>query len=129
MGAAVRNIVLLAEDDPMIRALLSDVLTDDGYDVVEAQDGQEAVDIIDQQQTARDRLRLVLLDMMLPKVDGMFVLRRLALANFNVPIIAISGSAAHLKAAAKAGVATTIAKPFDMIELLDAVHRYCGAEG
>ena len=72
-----------------------------------------------------DRLRLILLDMMLPRVDGMFVLRRLQLADWGVPVIAMSASAAHLNAAARAGAAATLAKPFEFIELFELVERYC----
>lgn len=121
-----QDLVLLVEDDLGIRALLADVLSEQGYMVLQACDGQEAIDIIDQSQPIFDRLRLVLLDMMLPRVDGMFVLKRLTQRGCEAPIIAMSGSTAHLAAAERAGAVATLAKPFELIDLIEAVARHCG---
>ena len=63
--------VLVADDDRHIRELVKDVLTDDGYEVIEAKDGSEAI------VKARDALPdLILLDVEMPVLDGFDVLKR-----------------------------------------------------
>lgn len=117
------DVVLVVEDDPKVRELLAETLISEGWDVVEAADGAEAL-LLAEQQRVRDRLCLVMLDMMLPRVDGVFVLRRLERANPQIPIIAISASDSYLKAAAKAGATQVLAKPFGLVDVLDVVDRY-----
>ena len=120
-----RPTVLLAEDEPAVRMLAAGVLRAEGYQVVEVQDGVEAIRTLDSKQPPADNVSVVLLDMMLPQVDGMGVLRHLAEHGNDVPVVAMSASAQHLAMAAGAGVQTALAKPFNLVELLDAVGR-CG---
>src|SRR5947208_16653696 len=67
-GAAQRT-VLVVDDEPMLRNLLSRLLRMEGYDVLEAEDGQTALDVV-----AREMPDLVLLDVMMPARDGLDVL-------------------------------------------------------
>jgi DNA-binding response OmpR family regulator len=62
--------VLIVDDDASIRSLLSYVFSDEGYEVIEAQDGQEALDVLRTSPPA-----LVVLDLMMPGIDGVEVLR------------------------------------------------------
>ena len=63
-------IILLVEDDPLIRKITSDELTASGFVVHEAADGEAALEVI-----LKHKLDLVLLDILLPKKDGLTVLR------------------------------------------------------
>jgi DNA-binding response OmpR family regulator len=63
--------VLIVDDDPSIRAMLSYVFDDEGFEVVEAADGREALEVLRATPPA-----LMVLDLMMPEVDGVTVLRR-----------------------------------------------------
>ena len=76
--------ILLVDDEEAIQKLLRFPLEKEGYHVVQARDGQDALDVF-----AREPFDLVILDLMLPKVDGMEVCRRLR-ANSTVPIIMLT---------------------------------------
>ncbi|MET0730866.1 MAG: response regulator, partial [Solirubrobacterales bacterium] len=73
--------ILLVDDEQAVQTLLAYPLRKDGYEVVSAQDGREALD-----RFAEQRFDLVVLDIMLPKVDGIEVCRRLRTRS-QVPII------------------------------------------
>ena len=111
--------VLLVEDDPDIRDIVQDVLEAEGYDVVPASHGRQALEFL---SGARDSERpdLVILDMMMPLVDGRHVLE--AIRNdrtlSSVPVVVMS-AIAHEK---PAGAAAFLRKPFSLETLFDAVH-------
>jgi DNA-binding response OmpR family regulator len=67
----------------------------------------------------------VLLDVMLPRLDGVQVLRSLAEQRSAPPVVAMSASPQHLHAAIAAGAEATLSKPFELNELLDIVTHYC----
>jgi CheY-like chemotaxis protein len=117
--------VLVVEDEPAVRELVSDFLRDEGYEVEEARDGAEAIHRLDAHQHRADHLCAVLLDMMLPRVDGIGVLHHLAAVGAEVPVVAMSASREHLNAALAAGARTAVPKPFDLDRLLLAMHRNC----
>jgi CheY-like chemotaxis protein len=116
--------VLVVEDEPTVRELVKEVLRDEGVQVEEARDGAEAIRALDERSPAVP-LCAVLLDMMLPRVDGVRVLQHLAKRHADVPVVAMSASSEHLALAAAAGARTTVAKPFDLDRLLGAVTCYC----
>lgn len=111
--------VLLVEDDPDIRDIVQDVLEAEGYDVVPASHGKQALEFL---SGARDGERpdLVILDMMMPLVDGRHVLDaiRSDRALSSVPVVVMS-AIAHEK---PAGAAAFLRKPFSLDTLFDAVH-------
>ena len=117
--------VLLVEDEPPVRELLADVLRSEGYRVEEARDGAEAIRALDHYLSGSDHLCVVLLDMMLPQVDGIGVLRHLVERGVFVPVVAMSASREHLAAAVEAGAQITVAKPFDLDGLLSVIERNC----
>jgi CheY-like chemotaxis protein len=125
MATAGRHTILVVEDEAPVRDLLSATLRTEGYAVAQAPDGLAAIRAITEHRPPRGRLCLVLLDLMLPGVDGLEVMRHLATPGANVPVIAISASRAYLEAAAARGAQATLGKPFDLDELLAAVARYC----
>src|SRR5690348_13551485 len=106
------HIVLVVEDEPAVREFVADFLRDEGYEVEEVRDGAEAIHALERHQRRHDHLCAVLLDMMLPRVDGVGVLRHLATAGTEVPVVAMSASREHLAAALAEGAQTAVAKPF-----------------
>jgi len=107
--------ILVAEDDRAIRFSLSCSLKAEGYDVVEAGDGDEALAAV-----ARDRPDAVLLDLKMPGRDGLAVLAELGPRLAELPVIVITaygGSAAAIEAMRR-GAYDYLSKPFD----LDEVH-------
>jgi CheY-like chemotaxis protein len=124
-----RHTILIVEDEPAVRELAADVLRDEGYDVMEARDGLEAMQIIDEHVPLSDHAAVVLLDLMLPRVSGLQILERLQQSkDLAPPVVAMSASGTHLSQAAKAGAHATLAKPFELTVLLDTIARYCPAQ-
>src|SRR5918997_768476 len=95
--------ILVVEDEPAVRELVADFLRDEGYTVEEVHDGAEAIRRLDSHRRDADHLCAVLLDMMLPRVDGVGVLRHLATVGAEVPVVAMSASREHLTVALSAG--------------------------
>jgi CheY-like chemotaxis protein len=122
---AIRPTVLVAEDDPTVRQMVIEILRDDGYSVLEAYDGLEVIRAVDQRLRASQEPRVILLDLRLPTVDGIGVLHHLAAHGDDVPVIAVSASVEYLDAARSAGAIATLAKPFELGELLAAVANAC----
>jgi DNA-binding response OmpR family regulator len=120
-----RATILLVEDEPPIRELVADVLRDEGYDVLEAQDGVEALRALDEHSPATDDLSLVVMDIMLPSLDGLGVLRHLGAPVSGPPVVAMSASRHLLSAALAAGARAVLSKPFDLNELLRVVASQC----
>src|SRR5581483_3369307 len=85
------NRILLVDDDPAMRALCRLNLELDGFEVLEAADGRQALEL-----ARRERPGLVLLDVMIPHVDGFEVARRLLSepATKHIPIVFITARAA-----------------------------------
>src|SRR5918997_5153728 len=109
--------ILLVDDEQSVQKLLSFPLKREGYDVVPAQDGQEALD-----RLAESTFDLVVLDLMLPKVDGFDVCRRLR-ARSGVPIIMLTAKAEEIDTVLglELGADDYITKPFSMREFRSRV--------
>jgi DNA-binding response OmpR family regulator len=109
--------ILLVDDEQPIQKLLSYPLEKDGYEVVPARDGQEALNAFDQQP-----FDLVVLDIMLPKVDGLEVCRQLR-ARSSVPIIMLTAKAEEIDKVLglELGADDYITKPFSMREFRSRV--------
>jgi two-component system, OmpR family, KDP operon response regulator KdpE len=106
--------VLIVDDEPQIRRFLRTSLSAHGYRVIEAAGGQEAMTLL-----ATERPELVLLDLGLPDIDGLEVIRRLREWSM-VPIIVVSvrGREAEKIEALDCGADDYVTKPFGMGELL-----------
>jgi CheY-like chemotaxis protein len=111
--------VLLVEDDPDIRDIVQDVLEAEGYDVVPASHGRQALEFLSGARES-ERPDLVILDMMMPLVDGRHVLEAIRNNQLmsSVPVVVMS-AVAHEK---PAGAAAFLRKPFSLDTLFDAVH-------
>ena len=118
--ARLMPLVLAADDDPVIRRLLEVNLELEGYDVVLAEDGAEAV------AKAREQdFDVILLDVMMPNMDGWDACRALKAddATKDVPVVFLSARArdADVTEGTRAGAVAYITKPFDPIDLLDLI--------
>jgi DNA-binding response OmpR family regulator len=113
--------ILIVDDDPDIRLLLRLELVAEGYDVVTANDGQQALDSI-----AASSPDLVLLDVMMPVLDGWGVLAALD-HEVAPPVIVISGigadRGAHISHALERGAVDFVGKPFEPAALGALVAR------
>jgi DNA-binding response OmpR family regulator len=109
--------ILLVDDEQSVQKLLSFPLKREGYEVVAAQDGQEALD-----RLSENSFDLVVLDLMLPKVDGFEVCRRLR-ARSGVPIIMLTARAEEIDKVLglELGADDYITKPFSLREFRSRV--------
>jgi DNA-binding response OmpR family regulator len=105
--------VLVVDDEPMLRNLLCRLLRTEGYEVLEAEDGQAALDLV-----ARERPDLILLDVMMPARGGLDVLGDLRRTS-DVPVILVSALAeeADRVLGLKMGADDYVTKPFSAAEL------------
>lgn len=114
--------ILIAEDDPTIRSLITDLLTFDGYDVSAAKDGAEALNALRSGTTS-----LAILDVMMPEADGLTVLRELReMENgSDMPVILLTAKADDESTweGWRAGCNLYLSKPFEPDDLLVAVDR------
>jgi two-component system, NtrC family, response regulator AtoC len=101
--------VLLAEDDPEVRSYLEMALRCQGYLVEMADDGEEALEMLDQNLA----ISVVLLDIVMPRRDGLETLKEIRKRNASIPIIMISGASSPLNIvdAMKNGATDFIGKP------------------
>ncbi len=117
--------LLVVDDDPSINLLLGKFLQGKGYDVVTAWDGEEAL-----AKAASEQPDLILLDNMMPKMDGPEVLEHLSQSEQtrNIPVIMVTGRSDKdfLDEAHKRGAAEYIVKPFDYEVLLDKITGVLG---
>jgi two-component system response regulator AtoC len=111
--------ILVAEDDAEMRELLDRVLTEEGYEVLTARDGHEAVLRIDEGD-----FDLVLSDVRMPGPDGMEVLRRAMARRLHQPVVLMTafGSISSAVDAMRAGAFHYLTKPFSLDDLLEIVH-------
>ncbi len=109
--------ILLVDDEHAIQTLLSYPLRKDGYEVVQATDGRAALD-----RFAEGTYDLVVLDLMLPKLDGLEVCRRIR-ARSTVPIIMLTARAEEIDKVVglEIGADDYITKPFSMREFRSRV--------
>ena len=66
--------ILIVDDESRMRKLLKDFLTAKGYQTLEAEDGEKAIEIYEEN---KNKIKLILLDVMMPKLDGWSVLRKI----------------------------------------------------
>ena len=113
--------VAVVDDDPRLRELIRDELIDEGVEAVVCSDGEALLELLDQRQ-----IDLILLDLMMPKMDGMTCLQRLK-ERFNVvPVVVVTAfNEDDKRSKAKAlGARDYILKP-DLFELLpELLERY-----
>jgi CheY-like chemotaxis protein len=110
------RVVLVVDDDDMIRRLVRTVLEADDFEVVEARDGQTALAL-----STEARPAVIVLDIMMPGIDGVEVCRRLDHDEAKVVILTARDDPTLENACREAGANAFLTKPFSSIELLDLV--------
>ena len=117
MAGEPRERILLVDDDDSIRQVVTVFLTDEGYDVAGAGDGQAALDLL-----ATFEPNIILLDLRMPVMDGWEFARRYAdLPGAHAPIVAFVAALNAEQECATLSTASILTKPFDLDDLLDAV--------
>lgn len=121
--------ILIVEDTRLMRDSLVDVLTELGHEVVTAENGAEAVDMI----AAGQAFDLIITDIIMPEMDGIEAIMEVQTISPETPIIAISGGSARLEKAAgldtakRLGAVAVLEKPFEIDALLAAIGVATGA--
>ena len=82
----MNDYILIVDDESRMRKLIKDFLTAKGYNILEAEDGEKALEIFEQN---KEKINLILLDVMMPKLDGWSVLRQIRQLS-KVPIIMLT---------------------------------------
>ena len=78
--------ILVVDDESRMRKLIKDFLTKDNYNVLEAEDGEKALEIFENE---KEKIDLIILDVMMPKQDGWSVLRKIRQSS-QVPVIMLT---------------------------------------
>ena len=105
--------ILVVDDEKEIRNLIEIYLKNEGYTVLKAGNGEEALDIL-----AKEEIQLMILDIMMPKIDGMEVCRRVR-EHLNIPILMLSAKSEDMDkiAGIMTGADDYLTKPFNPLEL------------
>lgn len=120
MGQKMHRILII-DDEPLIRVSVREALEMAGYEVIEAENGMEAVDYM-----SDSRPDVLITDIMMPAKEGVATIREFRTLYPDLPIIAISGAGKtsgvdFLEMAGKQGADRTLAKPFGPHQLLNLV--------
>lgn len=118
--------ILIAEDEMVLRFLLTETLEEEGFDIDEAEDGRLAIDSL-----RYGEYDLVILDYMMPEATGIEVCRWLRAEggiNAQKPVILLTAKAEEKdrEEARQAGVSIFVSKPFSPAELTEIVHDLTG---
>lgn len=111
--------ILVADDDARIRDLLRRYLTQEGFEVLQAEDGKGLTRVLQ-----REPVDLIVLDLMMPGEDGLSVCRRLRGANDRTPIIMLTAKGEDIDriVGLEVGADDYLGKPFNPRELLARIH-------
>jgi two-component system, chemotaxis family, chemotaxis protein CheY len=115
--------ILVIDDDQAIRTTVADLLEAEGYTVATAINGADGLTVLDRVKPA-----LVLLDMRMPILDGWGFARAVHERGIQVPIVVLTAAHDAYRWAQEINAADVVAKPFDLVDLLDAVERLYTSE-
>lgn len=124
----VNNCVLIVDDELRMRKLIKDFLSAKGYSILEAEDGEKALEVF---KNNKNKISLILLDVMMPKLDGWSVLRQIR-QDSKVPIIMLTarGEEQDELFGFELGVDEYISKPFSpkiLVARVEAILRRTNA--
>ena len=119
MRAATPRPVLVVDDDDAIRAAEHELLRENGYRVVEARDGAEALWVMQ-----HDPPSVVILDVQMPGVDGPSFARELRMGLKHVPLVILTAAMDPRREADRCNAEAYLAKPYDASALLQVVKRF-----
>ena len=113
-------IVLVVDDEAMIRNLVERILSKEGYNILQAQDGEAALDIVNSQ-----KVDIIVSDMNMPGMDGLCLLKILKKVRPEIGVVMMTGEGDEytVKDALLAGADEYIAKPFESFEIKMIVER------
>lgn len=121
--------ILIVDDDPMIRNLVQAILESEGFGVTATDDGPKAIEILDQQPRPLD-FSLVVLDVMMPGMNGLDVLTRMKLHKHtqSLPVMMLTGEdkAEDIMAGYNVGADYYITKPFTRQQLMYGINLVLG---
>ena len=121
-----RGTILVVDDDSVLRRLLATVLKLRGFSVLVAEDGVQALEVLQHE----DHVDLVLADIIMPQMDGWTLLERLREHHPSVPVILLTlieeAKPTSLRAE-EMGAAACLFKPIDPVSLMSGVDRVLGA--
>ncbi|MFO0865081.1 MAG: response regulator [Gemmataceae bacterium] len=123
-GCRDMGAVLIADDEETIRHLCRIVLESAGFEVLEANDGREAIECFERD---KHRIRFAIIDIMMPEKDGAQVLREMREQSAQFPVLLTSGYAEREidRSVREKGPTRFLPKPFVRDQLLDAIRRLC----
>ena len=124
----IDNKILIVDDESRMRKLIKDFLQAKGYSILEAEDGEKALEVFEQNSA---KINLILLDVMMPKLDGWSVLRQIRQES-KVPIIMLTarGEEQDELFGFELGVDEYISKPFSpkiLVARVEAILKRVGA--
>ena len=118
-----QNRVLVVDDDEAIRKLIAAILRRRSFHVDTVANGEEAL-----KRLAEHQYQIMLLDLMMPKVDGYTVIDRIREQNIDIEIVVVTAAgASQVNALDRSRVRAVISKPFDVTQLVEIVSSVCGA--
>jgi len=112
--------ILIADDSKFMRGVLKDIVGSEGNEAIEAENGKEALEKYD-----KEKPDLVLLDIIMPEVDGMEVLKKIG-KSAKVIVISAVGQEKMVEDAKGLGALDYIVKPFDNKKVLEVIKKVIG---
>ena len=122
--ARMPSTIFLAEDDDDMRALIAMSLQNDGYEVIEAKDGAELLDLLaGASSSPMRRPDIIVSDVLMPCYSGLGVLAALHKSSWNIPVILITArrDESVIRDAMRLGASAVVHKPFDIDDLRTAI--------
>jgi CheY-like chemotaxis protein len=118
--------IIIVEDDPTLQNLLDQFLTQEGYEVVTAANGSEALKKLDRPETDPD---LIITDVSLPGMDGFTLLEKIREKNAGVPVLFMTGLGLDtLERAGSLQPDAVLKKPVKLADIISTVKRFADAK-
>ena len=113
----LNNCILVVDDEQRMRKLIKDFLTAKGYSILEAEDGEKALQVYEENKS---KITLILLDVMMPKMNGFDVCKNIRQAKLSIPILMLTakGTINDKTIGFDCGADDYLVKPFDVQEVL-----------
>lgn len=117
----VKGKILIADDDDDNRILLCILMQSEGWEVIEAQDGQEALE-----KAIEEQPNIILLDNRMPKLTGTKVYEKLCEQGMKFPVILLTAYADIEELADSLGICYYLNKPYDLSRLIAIINKFAG---